>query len=74
MSATRIQHPAGTARPLLSGGYAVDLGDTFATWVPDREHAWDLLDSRTTKTTAMRRDRGGVGPAWEAAGPTHGHP
>lgn len=55
MSATVITHPAGTARPLLSGGWAVDCGDTFPVIVPDRDHARDELDARAT--TRTRRDK-----------------
>ncbi|MFD6565313.1 hypothetical protein [Micromonospora profundi] len=46
MSTTTIQHPAGTARPALSGGWVVDMGDAFPTWTPDRDRAYDLLDTR----------------------------
>lgn len=55
MSATVIHHPAGTARPLRSGGYAVDVGDAFPTWVPDRDHARDLLDVRAANARVVRR-------------------
>ncbi len=39
MTAATITHPAGTARPLLSGGWAVDCGGTFPTIVTDRDAA-----------------------------------
>lgn len=54
MSATAIEHPAGTARPTLSGGWLVDLGDAFPTWTPDRDHARDLLDTRANAEAARR--------------------
>lgn len=45
MSASCLSRPAGTARQLRTGGWAVDFGAQFPTWVPDREAALDLLDS-----------------------------
>lgn len=47
MTATVIQRPAGTARPLLSGGWAVDFGDPIPMWVPDKQRALDELAART---------------------------
>lgn len=41
----RILRRAGIAHRLASGGWAVDFGGQFPTWVPDRESALDLLDS-----------------------------
>lgn len=51
MSATVIEHAAGTARPALFGGWVVDLGDAFPTWTPDRDRARDLLDTRAAAKT-----------------------
>ncbi len=54
MSATTIQHPAGTARPALSGGCVADLGDAFPTWTPNRGRAYDVLNARAAaKTTRI---------------------
>lgn len=66
-----LRTAAGVATPLLSGGYLCDLGDAFPIFAPTPERAWDVLTSRTTTTTAARRNPGeGVGAAWEAAAPT----
>jgi hypothetical protein len=51
MTATAIVHPAGTARPALSGGWVVDMGDAFPTWTPNRERAYDVLDARAAAQT-----------------------
>lgn len=47
MSATRLTTSAGTARQLLTGGWLVDVGAAFPTWVPDRETARDALNVHT---------------------------
>lgn len=54
MTATAIEHPAGTARPAMSGGWVVDMGDAFPTWTPDRDHARDLLETRHAATRVVR--------------------
>jgi hypothetical protein len=64
---TPIVTPAGTARPLLSGGYAVDCGNTVPTWVPDRDHAKAELRARI-QAAAARWGGEEVGPV--PAGPT----
>ncbi|MEU0078647.1 hypothetical protein ABZY58_12175 [Micromonospora tulbaghiae] len=41
-----LRTDAGTATPLLSGGYLCDFGDAVPTFAPNREKARDLLDAR----------------------------
>lgn len=55
MTATAIEHAAGTARPAMSGGWVVDMGDAFPTWTPDRDNARDLLETRHAATRVVRR-------------------
>lgn len=50
MNTTPIRSPAGIARPLRSGGYAIDFGDPFPVIVPDRDHAYRELRSRLNST------------------------
>ncbi|MEV1315290.1 hypothetical protein AB0J14_04315 [Micromonospora arborensis] len=55
MSATTIEHPAGTAKPLLTmpGHYSVDLdGDWMPRIVEGRQHVLDLLDTRAKAKAA----------------------
>lgn len=54
MSATVIRHPAGTATPLLSGGYAIDVGAAFPLIVPNRDAAWRELRARLAPRAATK--------------------
>lgn len=65
---TAIVTAAGVARPLRSGGYAIDCGDAFPTFTPDRESAKSALSARTP--TDPRHDSGDAGtwpPGWTPA-------
>lgn len=54
MTAAAIVHPAGIATPLLSGGYAIDIGATFPLIVPDRDAAWRELRARLAARTPAK--------------------
>ncbi|MEU7980544.1 hypothetical protein AB0B63_18670 [Micromonospora sp. NPDC049081] len=53
MTAATIIHSAGTARPLLSGGWA-DCGGTFPTIVTDRDASCRVLDALAQAKVARR--------------------
>ncbi len=63
MTAAMITHPAGTATPLLSGGWAVDFGDPFPTIVADRDTARRVLAARPRPATSVRQPFGERTPA-----------